>query len=187
MIQGPVVARHPGIDVPGDGSWTLALDLSKYVLRNGIWLTGPALLWNIALTNRLPWQFRSETFWKDIPVVVQLGESILRLVVFALPAFFTVASPRTRRGGWVWYLGGTVIYFASWLPLLLAPGSAWSTSMLGFMAPAYTPLIWLIGIGVLGSEFYFPARYRPACYIVPAVLFTVFHCTHVALVHARSV
>ena len=58
--------------------------------------------------------------------------------------------------------------------------------MLGFLAPAYTPLLWLIGIGLLGENFYFSVRYRPLYYIAPAVLFLIFHCTHVAIVYLQN-
>ncbi len=108
--------------------------------------------------------------------------------MFAMPAFVTLQW--TNRRGWVWYGLGSLIYFLAWVPLLFAPASAWSTSLIGFMAPAYTPLLWMIGIALLGGEFYFPvsgsARYRPAYYIAPAVLFTLFHCTHAAIVYLRN-
>jgi hypothetical protein len=164
----------------------MAFDWKRYVLMNGIWLTFPALIWHVIFASRLPAQFLPEIFWKDIPVVVHYGENILRTFAFAIPAFFMLASPRAGRQGWSWYIAGTLVYFVTWLPLLFAPGSAWSTSMLGFMAPAYTPLIWLVGIGLLGTEFYFPLRYRPVYYIAPAVLFTIFHCTHAAIVYLRN-
>lgn len=165
----------------------MTFDWKKHVLMNAIWLTFPALIWNMFFASRLPPRFLPESFWKDIPGIVHYGENILRTLAFAIPAFFAVAPPRAGRRGWGCYIAGTLIYFVSWLPLMFAPGSAWSSSMVGFMAPAYTPLIWLVGIGLLGTEFYFPLRYRPVHYIAPAVLFTIFHCTHTAIVYLRKV
>lgn len=161
-------------------------DIVKY-LRNGIWLTVPILLWNIIFASRLPAQYLPDIFWKDIPDVVKYGENIMRIVVFGMPLFFSIGlSTKTQKQGLVWYLAGTAVYFLAWIPLLFMPDSAWSTSMVGFMAPAYTPLLWLIGIGLLGEKFYFTVRYRPIYYIAPSVLFLVFHCTHVAMVYLQN-
>ena len=83
-----------------------------------------------------------------------------------------------QKRGLLFYLAGVAIYFLSWVLLLFFPENLWSVSLLGFLAPAYTPLIWLIGIALLGEKFYFPARYKPIYYITPSVLFLIFHCAH---------
>ena len=156
-------------------------------LSNGIFLTLPILLWNVIFASRLPAQFLPDIFWKDIPNAVQYGENILRIFVFMMPLFFTFGiSTHNQKKGTAWYLAGIAIYFLSWLPHLFMPDSAWSTSMIGFMAPAYTPLLCLIGIGLLGERFYFPVRYRPVYYIAPVVLFLIFHCTHSAIVYLQN-
>jgi hypothetical protein len=161
-------------------------DITKY-LRSGFWLTIPILLWNVIFASRLPAQFLPDIFSKDIPTLVIYGEGILRTVVFGMPLFFSVGiASKTQKQGAIWYLGGTVIYFLAWLPLLFAADSAWSTSMIGFLAPAYTPLLWLIGLGLLGGQFYFSARYRPVYYLAPVVIFLIFHITHTAIVYLRN-
>lgn len=162
------------------------IDIVKY-LWNGIWLTVPILLWNAIFANRLPLQFLPAIFSKDIPNMVKYGEIILRAAVFVMPLFFSFGiATKTQKQGLAWYLAGMAIYFLAWTPLLFAPNSTWSTSMIGFLAPAYTPLFWLIGIGLLGEKFYFSARYRPIYYISPAVLFLIFHCAHAAIVYLRN-
>ena len=152
-----------------------------------MWLTIPILLWNAAFASRLPVQYLPEIFSRDIPGVVLYGETILRMVVFVMPAFFSIGiATKAQKQGLAWYLAGTAIYFLAWLPLLFAPGSAWSSSMIGFLAPAYTPVGWLVGVGLLGGEFYFAVRYRPIYYIAPAVLFLMFHVAHAAIVYLRE-
>jgi hypothetical protein len=49
--------------------------------------------------------------------------------------------------------------------------------MIGFVATAYTTGFWLIGLGLFGEKFYFPANLssRPLFYIAPAVLFLILH------------
>jgi len=162
------------------------IDLVKY-LWNGILLTIPILLWNVVFASRLPIQFLPDIFWKNIPDVVKYGENILRTVVLVMPLFFSIGiSTKTQKQGLAWYLAGTAIYFLAWVPQLFFPASAWSTSMIGFLAPAYTPLLWLTGIGLLGEKFYFSVRYRPIYYIVPSVLFLIFHITHTTIVYLRN-
>ena len=162
----------------------MKINFKKYLL-NAIWLTFPILLWNVIFASRLPAQFLPDIFWKDIPLPVMYGENILRTVIFAMPVFISLGK-NPKKQGLAWYLIGTSIYFLAWLPLLFAPSSAWSTSMAGFMAPAYTPLLWMVGIALSGNEFYFPLRYRPIYYIAPAIFFTIFHCTHVAIIYLRN-
>ena len=52
------------------------------------------------------------------------------------------------------------------------------------MAPAYTPALWLAGIGLIGSH---PVighlRYLPWVFLAAGVAFLVVHIRHAALVH----
>jgi hypothetical protein len=73
-------------------------------------------------------------------------------------------------------------YFASWLALMLSPGSAWSTSPMGFLAPTYTPLVWAIGIALVGDNLHWRMPYRSWVYIALAVAFTICHVTHAVIV-----
>lgn len=47
--------------------------IQKYLL-NCFVLTVPVLVWNIALTNKLPKEFQPEKFWKNIPPILTYGE-----------------------------------------------------------------------------------------------------------------
>ncbi len=155
-------------------------------LRNGILLTIPILLWNAVFASRLPLQFLPE-IWDNIPAMVKVGENVLRAVVFMMPLLFSIdITTKRQKQGLAWYLAGMAIYFLAWVPLLFFPAGGWNTSMIGFMAPAYTPLLWLVGIGLLGEQFYFPLDYRPIYYIAPVVLFLIFHCTHAAIVYSQN-
>jgi hypothetical protein len=82
-----------------------------------------------------------------------------------------------QLGLWL-YIAGTAVYFISWLAQMYFPQSAWSLSVWGFLAPAYTPLIWLVGIGLIGSTLYFSSPYRSWMYIVASVIFVGFHLSH---------
>jgi hypothetical protein len=69
---------------------------------------------------------------------------------------------------------------------MIFPQSRWSTSWLGFLAPAYTPLIWLTGLGLTGRRFYWPWPYRWWLYVGLACGFVALHVTHASIVYARN-
>jgi AbrB family looped-hinge helix DNA binding protein len=54
------------------------------IIRNGIWLTFPPLLFSLILMNRLPAALTPALFNKGIPDVLAIGENIGRILVFAL-------------------------------------------------------------------------------------------------------
>lgn len=160
--------------------------VKKYSL-NCFLLTLPILAWNIFLANKLPEEFQPGIFWKDIPAFLKYGENILRIAVFILALLMPLSiSTATQKRGLFLYSAGTIVYFASWLALIYFPGSEWSNNLMGFMAPAYTPLFWLTGIGLIGNSFYFNLPYRRWIFILTAVLFLMFHNFHAVTIYFRT-
>lgn len=147
----------------------------------------PVILWNIALVGQLPPAFSPAEFWRDVPQGLAFAENSLRVVVFAAPFFMplNISTPASRRGLLIFALG-VAIYFASWLALILFPASSWSTSAIGFVAPAYTPLLWLLGIALVGRQLFWGAFYRWWMYLLLALVFLAAHVSHTAIVYARS-
>ena len=160
---------------------------TRRFIRNCFWLMLPAFLLLFLLAAKLPAAFQADIFWQGIPMAISLPESTLRIVVFALPAFMPLQfSTPKHRLGWALYLLGTPLYTASWLALIMAPQSAWSLSAIGFLAPAYTPIIWLVGIGLIGDRLFWPnLPYKPWMYIGLVLVFSGFHIAHSAFVYAR--
>jgi hypothetical protein len=79
------------------------------------------------------------------------------ILPFLMP--FEVATGGRRRGLRL-FVVGTLLYVLAWIALMIAPQSPWSTSWLGFVAPAYTPLVWLTGLGLIGRRLHVPSPYR---------------------------
>jgi hypothetical protein len=155
----------------------------RFVL-NGFLLVLPLLALNAALASRLPAGYRAAR-WNDVPAAVTVPENVLRLATMLLPLLLPIslAGPVQRIGAAL-YLVGTVAYVASWLVQIWIPGSAWSTGVVGFLAPAYTPALWLAGIGLLGSQPVIPhTRYLPWVFLGTAAAFLVWHNLHAALVY----
>lgn len=162
-------------------SMTTRMKLTSY-LSNCFLLLVPIFLWNIFLVDSLPPKYSPALFDKGIPSFVSISENVLRGVVFVLPVLmkFELISKR-QKVGFALYVIGTLIYFSSWLMLILAPDSSWSESIYGFMAPAYTTLFWLFGIGLIGSKSFLKLRSISIVYLVSAVAFVIVHTTHARL------
>jgi hypothetical protein len=159
------------------------------IIKSGIWLTFPPLLFSLSLMSLLPTALTPAQFNQGIPDVLLNVESIARILVFAMPAFFSIGiSTTTQKRGLALYLAGVAIYYLCYGTQNFFPNSSWSKSTLGFAASAYTNVFWMIGLGLLGEKFYFTERlrYRPIFYIVPAVVFVIVHTTHTVIYHQRS-
>jgi len=157
-------------------------------LANCFWLLLPILAFNAIFAKYLPPQYQSASFWNNIPAWIAIPENLLRLPVFLLPVMmrFPVSSLR-RTLGLALYIAGTSIYFAAWAMQIAFPESSCATSILGFMAPAYTPILWIVGIGLIGNTAIFhPLPYQPWIYFSLSGLFLVFHNLHTWLVYTRQ-
>jgi hypothetical protein len=162
------------------------IPIQKYLLNCFI-LTIPVLIWNIALTNKLPKVFQPEIFWEKISPFLTYGENIFRVAVFLLTLLMPLSfSTTSQKEGLIIYLSGMILYFASWLVLIYLPDSKWSNSILGFLAPAYTPLFWLIGIGLIGNSLYFNLPYRQWHFISISIIFLLFHNAHALTIFFRT-
>ena len=147
----------------------------------------PIMAWNWKFVNKLPRLYSAEYFEKDIPPFVSIGENSLRLVVFILPAFMPLngSDQIQKLGLWLYFLGVS-LYFVSWLAQIIFPQSSWSLSAPGFLAPAYTPLIWLAGIGLIGKTVYFPFPYQAWMYLLISTVFVGFHFSHALIVYLKN-
>lgn len=160
--------------------------MTRYLVSCGL-LTVPILVWNVVFTPYLPPSLASADFNRDIPTSLLFAENMLRVVVMALPFLMPleVASAAQRRGLWL-FVTGVLLYVGAWVPLMVAPDSAWSTSRPGFLAPAYTPLFWLVGLGLTGGRLYGSVPYKSWMYVLLAGAFVAVHVSHANLVYTRT-
>jgi hypothetical protein len=62
----------------------------------------------------------------------------------------------------------------------------WAGSALGFLAPAYTPVLWFTGLALLGRRLFWGGFYRWWMYLVLSLAFLAAHVTHTFIVYARN-
>ncbi len=161
---------------------------TSVVLSNTFWLLVPILAFNIVFVSRLPPAFQADVFWRDIPAWIGTPENVFRYFVLLLPLVMRLrAITHAERAGFVIYITGTLVYFAAWGALILFPHSPWSKSAAGFMAPAYTPALWLAGISLIGdTPTISELPYSPWIYRLFAALFLIFHNLHAWTVFNRG-
>ena len=117
---------------------------------NCFWLILPLLIWNLVLGPRIT----QPAILSDAhsPKWLLIAENITRILVFALPLIIPLQTKDVwGKADLAVYILGTLIYFTSWLPLLLAPNSAWGTSPAGLLAPRLTPFLSFLGIALIGQ------------------------------------
>ncbi len=158
----------------------------KTYLKNCFILILPVLLWNVVFARFLPHGFTPEVFWNNIPGYIRIPENIFRLVVMILPwNMMLEVKTSSQHAGLRLYLIGVIVYVLTWVVLMVYPMSGWSQSVYGFAAPAYSPFLWLIGIGLIGQRSFVQIKHISSVYIAAAAFFIFFHTWHTVLVYQR--
>jgi hypothetical protein len=135
---------------------------------NCFWLLLPILAWNLALGAKIT----QEQITSDAhsPAWLLGAENLFRLAAFILPLLLRLRlDSGLGKIGLAVYIVGTLVYFASWIPLLIAPQSIWSQGYAGLFAPRLTPLIALLGIALISGSW---------LYGLLAAFFIFFHTWH---------
>jgi hypothetical protein len=136
------------------------------------------------LWGALPSTYSPEQFWEGIPSWLGFWENTFRILIFALPGLLLFSkSDSSESLGWALYGGGLLGYLASYLMQVFYPNSEWSLSLIGFTAPSWTPLFWLLGIGLVCRNSWLPISWYRIIYILCAISFLVFHIAHTGMVY----
>jgi hypothetical protein len=85
------------------------------------------MLWNIIFSQYLPEAFSLENFRMNIPAIVLAGENVFRILTFGFTVFLMLGlRDRTQKAGLILYIGGVILYFASWAAQMFLPDAIWS-------------------------------------------------------------
>lgn len=151
--------------------------LSRLAWLNCFWLILPILIWNLIYSPKITdTRITSDA---HSPAWLLIAENVTRIAIFILPLLIPLPVGADRdppllvhsvgRIGLMVYVISTLIYFASWLPLLLTPGSTWSSSIAGLLAPRLTPFLCFLGIAMIGRSWLYGSL---------AAIFTLLHTWH---------
>jgi hypothetical protein len=135
---------------------------------NCLWLLVPLLVWNLVLAPKITLEKVVSDAYS--PTWLLAAENITRIIIFAFPLLLPLQiQDGPSKMGLAIYVVGTLVYFASWLPLIWMPYSTWSQSATGLLAPRLTPLLPFLGIALIG---------RSTPYAVLSVFFISLHAWH---------
>lgn len=160
FILGLALVGPAWADAPR-GEW----DHFGFSLANhGLFLV-PPLVWNLVFLSRTP-EYYSQG---SVPPALEFTENVLRLATFVAPWFVPIdpSAPLFYPGLTV-YSVGLGAYFASWVLLMAFPDLEVSQNRLVRLLPAVTPLVWLVGMGMMAGA---PVSY--------GLLSSAFVATHV--------
>ena len=154
--------------------------------QNCFLLLLPIFAWNVIFMKVLPPPFQKNIFWHNIPAYIRVPENVLRIAVFLCPLFMklSVSEPHQKLG-LILNIFGVCLYFWSWIMQIYFPKSSWSKSIWGFTAPAYSTIIWFVGIGLIGSTLFVNIPYHYSVYLFISLLFVIVHTSHTLIVFKR--
>lgn len=152
--------------------------MGHYIL-NCFLLLLPIFIWNMIFANKLPIKYTDKAQWDNIPKLLAALENTLRTIVFLVPVLMILDLGSDRAIlGLIIYIVGIIIYFVSWGVQIYRPDSSWSKSLLGTMAPAYTPFIWLNGIALIGKDNFLEIPNFSLFYFIISLIFVIVHSFH---------
>lgn len=126
----------------------------EFCLLNCFYLVLPVLIWNFIFASKL----NQDIFKLEIEYnkYLYITEDVLRYLSFILPILLPIKITQSwQELGIVIYLIGIIIYFISWLPVLLMPENNFTNNKIVLFAPFVTPIVFFTGIALLGDSLIF--------------------------------
>jgi hypothetical protein len=128
-------------------------NMYKLAPLNNFLFLAPPLIWNIAFTSKLP----IDHFSQEAPTWILVTQGIFRISINVYPLLLPIDSKhKFFLPGLTVYSVGLLLYFSSWTILMTNPESNLANNPIMQFAPAYLPLIWLIGISIMSKSVIYP-------------------------------
>ena len=142
--------------------------------NNCFWFFIPVIVFNIVFTKYLP-----EFYLKNIKHPIVTIETIARIMTIVFSVIMAIKlDNKIGKAGLIIYIIGVLIYFCSYLIVIKIPAISFHNNFIVLLAPYWTSVLWLIGIGLLGNKLFINIPYHYAAYIVISIVFAVIHSIH---------
>ncbi|HCC36749.1 MAG TPA: hypothetical protein DEQ14_03545 [Treponema sp.] len=142
--------------------------------NNCFWFFLPVIIFNIIFTKYLP-----EYYLKNINHPIVTIETITRIMTIAFSVMMAInLDNRIGKIGLIIYIAGILIYFCSFIFVIKASAILLQNNLFILLAPYWTTVIWLIGIGLLGNKLFLKIPYHYTAYIVLSIAFAIIHSIH---------
>ena len=134
----------------------------------------PILIFNILFFKKLPAHYLN-----DISHPIIIIETIARIITITF-SFIMVLSIQNKIGkiGLIIYIVGIIIYFSSYFIAIYFNNTLIANNIIIILAPYWTSIIWLIGIGIIGNNLFVKIPYHFVTYIILSFVFTTIHTIH---------
>ena len=138
------------------------------------WLFVPIIIFNIIFFQRLP-----SHYLRDISHYVVIIETITRIltIVFSLIMIIHLKE-KIEKIGLILYIIGAFIYFLSYFAVIIFGNTLFGKNIIVVLAPYWTSVLWLIGIGLLGNKLFIKIPYHYSFYIILSIVFGIIHTYH---------
>jgi len=134
----------------------------------------PILLFNILFIKKLP-----SHYLKNISHPIIIIETITRIITIAFSIIMAVnIQNKTGKIGLIIYIIGIIIYITSYFIEIYLPNTFFGATVIFILAPYWTSVIWLIGIGLLGNRLFVNIPYHFTVYLILSIIFATIHTIH---------
>jgi len=141
---------------------------------NCFWFFIPVIIFNIIFTKYLP-----EFYLKNINRPIVTIETIARIITIAFSVIMAIKlDNKIGKAGLIVYIIGVLIYFCSYFIVIKLPAISFHNNLIVLLAPYWTSVLWLIGIGLLGNKLFINIPYHYTAYIILSIVFAIIHSIH---------
>jgi len=145
----------------------------KYI-NNCFLLFIPILVFNILFFKKLP-----SHYLRNISHPIIIMETITRTITIAFSIIMAInIQNKTGKIGLMIFIIGTIIYFTSYFIEIYASNTFFGKKIIFILAPYWTSVIWLIGIGLVGNKLFVNIPYHFTVYLVLSIIFATIHTIH---------
>ena len=134
----------------------------------------PILLFNIIFFKKLP-----SHYLKNISHPIINAETITRILTMAFSLIMVInIQNKTGKIGLIIYIIGIIIYFSSYFVEIYFHNTLFGKNIILILAPYWTSVLWLTGIGLIGNRLFLNIPYHFSVYLIISIIFATIHTIH---------
>jgi len=153
------------------------MNISEFINKyknNCFWFFIPVIIFNIIFTKYLP-----EFYLRDINHTIVIMETIARILTIAFSVIMAIKlDNKIGKLGLIVYIIVILIYFFSYFIVIKIPAISYNNNLVVLLAPYWTSILWLIGIGFLGNKLFLNIPYHYIVFIIVSIVFVIIHNIH---------
>ncbi|WP_461254960.1 hypothetical protein [Treponema sp. R80B11-R83G3] len=150
------------------------IDFANNYKYNCFWFFIPIIIFNLIFTKYLP-----KHYLKNIKHPIVTLETIARIITITFSIIMEINHDnKMGKIGVIAYIIGVLIYFCSYFIVIKLPITSFNNNIAVLLAPYWTSILWLIGIGLIGNKLFVNIPYHYIIYIVISIVFTILHSIH---------